>query len=319
MGFYGNLYTNLTTFFHNIWFRGTAKTDESFLNDADILTNSITAQPAVAFDGVNINSGNRWIQFKSETDDVQNGAGGVNSAGITIYHAPPVGVDPEDVTNKTVAITRLALDAKEAEEDKFANIGTSHANNVDTGGYLTTQTANYDKAGHLMSLEEKIFKFPDVKTVRETANKARDDLNTLTLDFNTTKGIVESHTNILNQINGENGLIPQLREDVDDIEEKADNALNTANGLSSQITTATQTANEAKTQAETAASNASTAKSTVEGAVPRIGALEDVDTAHRGYFQAIKEALTIIAENAELESNVVNNLNAKIALILKDN
>ena len=71
------------------------------LNDADILTNSITAQPVVAFDGVNINSGNRWIQFKSEADDVQNGVGGVNSAGITIYHAPPVGVDPKDVANKT--------------------------------------------------------------------------------------------------------------------------------------------------------------------------------------------------------------------------
>lgn len=314
MGFYGNLYTNLTTFFHNIWFRGTAKTDESFLNDADILTNSITAQPVVAFDGVNINSGNRWIQFKSEADDVQNGVGGVNSAGITIYHAPPVGVDPKDVANKTVTITRLALDAEEAEEDKFANIGTSHANNLDAGGYLTTQTANYDKAGHLMSLEEKIFKFPDVKTVRETADTAKNNLDTLTLNFNTTKAIVDSHANILTQINGENGLIPQLTEKVDDIEDKADNALNTANGLSSQIQTATSTANQAKSQAETAAANASTAKLTVEGAVPRIGALEDVDTAHRGYFLAIKEALALIAQNVD-----VDGLEEKIELILGEN
>ena len=287
MGFYGNLYTNLTTFFHNFWFKGTNNANESFLNNSDILTNTTTAQPVVAYDGLNINSGNRWIQFKSELDNVQSGSGNANSAGITIYHAPPVGVEPGDVANKTSELIRTPL-TPVPEEDKFTNITISHANSMEKGGYLTTQTANYDKAGHLVSLTEKIFAFPDVDTVRVTANDAYDEIFAAdglnakyeALDIrigtaqDTLDGIVET-------------TIPGLEEEIDTAKKTANDAKTATEGFDERLQTAEKNATDARAEASTALGKAND----LQAAANKVSTNSSAITGHSQYIDTIKTVL----------------------------
>ena len=315
MGFYGNLYTNLTTFFHNVWFKGTAKNDESFLNNTDILTNTVTAQPVVAYDGLNINSGNRWIQFKSELDTIQNGAGGTNSAGITIYHAPPSGIDPEDVSNKTAELVRTPL-SPEPEDDKFTNITENHANSMEKGGYLTTQTANYDKAGHLVSLTEKIFAFPDVDTVRDTANDAQARVGALEGQYTTLEARVGTAEATLRGLKNDDktGTIDLLETKITNVEKTANEAKETADGLADDIEQAVSDAGSAKTAAEEAKTKSIEAWNKADGAVAQVSTFTDVVPSHQSYFDAIKAALTIIAETNAM-SDVKTDLDNQIKLI----
>lgn len=311
MGFYGNLYTNLTTFFHNVWFKGTAKNDESFLNNTDILTNTVTAQPVIAYDGLNINSGNRWIQFKSELDTIQNGAGGTNSAGITIYHAPPVGVNPEDVANKTSELIRTPL-TPEPEDDKFTNITENHVNSMEKGGYLTTQTANYDKAGHLVSLTEKIFAFPDVKTVRETANDAQSRVSTLEGQYATLESRVGTAENTLKGLT--ETTIPGLNSEIERIEGVANNAKTTADGFAERLGKAESNASQAKTDA----SNALTKANSLETQANKVSTNSAAIAGHGTYFQIIKDILIDMCDSGTWPKGKAQTWKTSLEEVLKE-
>lgn len=315
MGFYGNLYTNLTTFFHNFWFKGTNNTNESFLSNSDILTNSTTAQPVVAYDGLNINSGNRWIQFKSELDTIQNGSGGTNSAGITIYHAPPTGVNPNNVANKTSELVRVPLDAEETEDDKFANITINHANSMETGGYLTAQTANYDKAGHLVSLEEKIFKFPDVKTVSDTATSAYNRVGTLEGQYTTLEGRVGNAENAIIGLNDpETGTVAVLTNRVKDVESVANAAKTTADSLADSI----KTANDNASQAVNTANAANQKANSLETQANKVTTNSAAIAGHGTYFQIIKDVLMDMCDSGTWPDGKAETWKASLEEVLKE-
>lgn len=311
MGFYGNLYTNLTTFFHNMWFKGTAKNNESFLNDADILTGTVTAQPVVAFDGLNINSGNRWIQFKSELDTIQAGSGDTNSAGITIYHAPPFGVDPEDVANKTSELIRTPL-TPEPEDDKFTNITENHANSMEKGGYLTTQTANYDKAGHLVSLTEKIFAFPDVDTVRDTANDAQSRVGTLEGQYATLETRIGTAESTLTGLTGT--TIPSLEDEIERIEGVANNAKTTADGLSERLGNAETNASQAKSEA----SSALTKANSLETQANKVSTNSAAIAGHGTYFQIMKDILIDMCNSGTWPDGKAETWKTSLEEVLKE-
>lgn len=202
MGFYGNLYTNLTTFFHNFKFKGPI-TNQSAITfpeqniilegtNEDFSADQIaTAHPEVVYDNITIEAGNRWIQFVPMISSLDNPDGTKNYNGISIYHGPPSGVEP----SKAQKIEDGLNFQQTIEEEQLYT-------SVADGGYLSIQQNKYDEAGHLQEATIKTFELPNVTEVKNTADQAKADIENLQIKvdgIDTRLGQAESSINTINE------------------------------------------------------------------------------------------------------------------------
>ena len=146
MGFYGDNFTNLKKFFYKVFFKGTTSTDESFPTEEQTLGNNyLDITPLHAYDNVNIESGNKWVQFSpiADNDDTS------RNMGIKIYHAAA----PEDVEAEFFTVENIT----EREEGS-----TEPLTNLYYGENLKTRSFTFDKAGHIVAAGETTFTLPQI-------------------------------------------------------------------------------------------------------------------------------------------------------------
>lgn len=145
MSLYGDLYTNLTTFFHKFRFKGSADNNKSFPENP--LEDNIDVIPEVAYSTLSLGSGNRWIKMQQDE----------NGHEINIYHAAPQGKNIEDISTTENIIS-------------FLSEGDENAVSLNGGGYLKLYSNSFDEAGHLKSSEEKQFSFPNYSSLEGKVN-----------------------------------------------------------------------------------------------------------------------------------------------------
>lgn len=267
MGFYGDLYTNLTTFFHNLKMKGTADAAVTFPEDESILReNTIQAAPEKVYDSFSMEAGNRWIQFVPTVSELKNPDGSDNYSGIVIYHALPQSMNVDnDITNNIILYD--LNDPTLNEEIK--NLATS----TSKGGYIKVQTSIYDVAGHLKSVEDKYFKLPDVDIIIDTANQAKDTADSAKGIADSAKGIAETAQGAAEAAQG-----------------TATGALTTANAASAAATAAEKATKTAEAAATAAKDSADKAAVDAKSAVDSVSALrgEDTTTTISGITQQLK-------------------------------
>lgn len=310
MGFYGNLYTNLTTFFHNFAMKGTTDLATNFPEDKNILKNTrIKAQPEVVYDTFSVNAGNRWIQFVPEVSELKNPDGTNNYNGVTIYHALPSGVSVNEAEEITEDINFL-----DAVEEDIAASATS----VSNGGYLKVQTSIYDEAGHLKSSTSKYLKFPNVNEIESIAKSAKSTAEQVEQKFTGVQDKVSQMQQTINtfteQLNTTNKLATSANKQSNDAISTAKDAKDAANKASNQISAAEASANKAQTSAVQAQTSAAAANQTMKKVV---SAIESKDEGKEGYQYWIKELVnacltlnsSVNHKNTDTEDTIENALN----------
>lgn len=288
MGFYGNLYTNLTTFFHNFTMKGTTDLATNFPEDKNILKNTrIKAQPEVVYDTFSVNAGNRWIQFVPGVSELKNPDGTNNYNGVTIYHALPSGVSVNEAEEITEDINFL-----DAVEEDIAASATS----VSNGGYLKVQTSVYDEAGHLKSSTSKYLKFPNVNEIESIAKSAKSTAEQVEQKFTGVQNEVSQMQQTINtfetQLTTANSLASNANKQSNDAISIANDAIKASNEAKSvasnafsQINKAEASANSAQTSADQAQTSAAAANYTMRKVVNAIEGEE-------GYQYWIKELVS---------------------------
>ena len=166
MSLYGDLYTNLTTFFHKFRFKGGADNNKHFptnpLGNADV----IDATPEVAYSVLSLGTGNRWIKMQEENNT------------INIYHAAPEGKDDDSAAEVDNTI-------------RFSNTEQEDAVSVASGGYLTVYNNTFDEAGHLTQSSEKCLQFPDYSGLTDRVSTAENDIDNLQLQMATANAEID--------------------------------------------------------------------------------------------------------------------------------
>ena len=287
MGFYGDLYTNLTTFFHNFKMKGASDSAITFPESESILRDGIVIQaaPERVYDSFNIESGNRWIQFVPEVSELKNPDGSDNYSGVAIYHALPQSANAEnDITNE--------INFYDAVSDNIADLSTS----TSKGGYLKVQTSVYDAAGHLKSVENKYFNLPNVDNIKDIADQAKAAADQAVIDASNAITTANNATAAANNATS-----------------TANSALTTANAASTAATAAQSATEEAKKSATAAENSAKEAAEDANTAIETVTALRGDDTTTT--ISDITGRLSVVEGwDAEVSTSWTNNNTIKSAL-----
>lgn len=163
MGFYGNVFYQLTNAFGKLGIKNDGLTKEQFPSE---VSNEKTISAIGLESSVEMNTGNKWIKLDSDPEE----------ATITIYHAP-IDETTED---------KLKINAFKVED----GVG---AVELQPGMCVATPVFSYDKAGHIIGVDSfDYFKLPftdfeanleeiqtNISNLQKNDNKQDDAITTL--------------------------------------------------------------------------------------------------------------------------------------------
>lgn len=212
MSLYGDLYTNLTTFFHKFRFKGSLDNNKVFPENP--LEDNIDLSPEIAYSTLSLGSGNRWIKMQQEEE----------GSGINIYHAAPEGKDIEDIS---ITENIISVVSKEDANDPVS---------LYNGGYLKLYNNTFDEAGHLKDSEEKYFSFPDYTTLETQVDTNKKDIVILKTQIGTAETEISS---LWKQLEDDGTIMTQLAA----AEQNAANAIKDVNEITPRVKNLEDTVN----------------------------------------------------------------------------